>query len=218
MKFNKSGRIRFLSHLDFMTLFHRCASRAGIPLAFSQGFNPHPKISFGPPLAVGMESEAEYVDLETDPLIDLLSVTKDLNAVLPEGVRILESRIIPKKAPSLSGGIGRYAYEIMVPAEHAADMERLVREFLARSAVIVMRDGREKDIRQGIESIVIGPANDAGRLDMILRDSEQVKPRPQDVIEQLFGISREQAALFSVRRVAMYCKDDRGWHSPMDIA
>ncbi|MEK6743082.1 MAG: TIGR03936 family radical SAM-associated protein, partial [Nitrospirota bacterium] len=57
MKFSRIGRVRFLSHLDFMTLFHRTAVRAGVPLAFSQGFNPHPKIAFGPALSVGMESE-----------------------------------------------------------------------------------------------------------------------------------------------------------------
>jgi radical SAM-linked protein len=76
MKFSKTGRIRFLSHLDFMTLFHRAAVRAGVAIAFSQGFNPHPKISFGPALPVGMESESEYLDMETDPFVDLLQTTR----------------------------------------------------------------------------------------------------------------------------------------------
>ena len=69
MRYTKTGRVRFLSHLDFMTLFHRSCLRAGIPVAFSQGFNPHPKIAFGPALSVGIESEAEYLDLETDPFV-----------------------------------------------------------------------------------------------------------------------------------------------------
>jgi hypothetical protein len=110
IKFTKTGRVRFLSHLDLMTLFQRAVARAAVPVAFSQGFNPHQKISFGPALSVGMESEAEYLDMETDPFIDLLRITKGLNNTLPEGIRILESRIIPSKAPSFSGSIGRYVY------------------------------------------------------------------------------------------------------------
>ncbi len=72
MRYTKTDRLRFLSHLDLMTLVQRAAVRAHIPLAFSQGFNPHPKIAFGPALPVGMESETEYLDMETDAGIDLL--------------------------------------------------------------------------------------------------------------------------------------------------
>ncbi|HSQ78004.1 MAG TPA: TIGR03936 family radical SAM-associated protein, partial [Nitrospirota bacterium] len=103
MKYSKTGRVRFLSHLDLMALFQRAAARAGIPVTFSRGFNPHPKISFGPALSVGMESEAEYLDMETDPFVDLPQITGDLNSTLPEGIRILESKMIPRKSPSLSG-------------------------------------------------------------------------------------------------------------------
>ena len=154
MKYTKTGRIRFLSHLDFMTLVHRAAARAGVPLALSQGFNPHPRIAFGPALSVGMESETEFLDLETDPFADVLEVTKALNKALPQGVRILESRVIPKKAPSLSGCIGRYEYEVSVQAAFVEGMEERVRDFLARPAIMVSKEGKEKDIRPGMESII----------------------------------------------------------------
>ena len=144
MKFTKTGRIRFLSHLDFMTLFHRAAVRAGMPLAFSQGFNPHPKIAFGPALPVGMESEAEFLDLETDPFADLLQITKGLNNALPDGVRILESRVIPKKAPSLSGSISRYTYTVIVAAPYRDGIEERVQEFLSRTSVIVSKKGSRR--------------------------------------------------------------------------
>ena len=65
-----------------------------------------------------MESETEFLDLETDPFADLLQMTKGLNNTLPQGVRILESRVVPKKAPSLSGSISRYVYEVQVPEQY----------------------------------------------------------------------------------------------------
>jgi radical SAM-linked protein len=214
MQFTRTGRVRFLSHLDFMTLFHRAAVRAGVPIAFSQGFNPHPKFSFGPALSVGMESEAEYLDLETDPFVDLEKITKALNSSLPDGIRIVQSLLVPKKAPSLSGSIGRYAYEVTVPAVHAGNLEERVKVFLGLETVIVEKDGKQKDIRPGVEAIVIkGPL----LIEAVLEDSEKARPRIQDVIENLFSIGREQAVLFGVKRTAMFVKDNGEWTSPMEV-
>jgi radical SAM-linked protein len=162
-----------------------------------------------------MESEAEFLDMETDPFIDLMQVTKALNSSLPEGVRVLEARIIPKKAGSLSGSIGRYIYEVNVHADRVMDVEAQTREFLAREAVIVEKDGKQKDIRPGIESILIkGPVV----LEVVLQDSEQTKPRIQDVVEKLFNIGHEQAVLFGVKRTAMFVKENGTWQSPMDVS
>jgi radical SAM-linked protein len=215
MKYSKTGRIRFLSHLDLMTLFQRAAARAKVPVLFSQGFNPHPKISFGPALSVAMESDAEYLDMETDPFIDLLQTTKALNSTLPEGIRILETRVIPSKAPSLSGSIGRYVYEVAVPEVFAHDLEARVNSFLSQTSVIVSKEGKQKDIRPGIESLQ--QKNDAGSITIVLQDFEQVKPRIQDVIEQLFGITRNQALLFRARRIAQYWNNKGQWLGPMDV-
>jgi radical SAM-linked protein len=214
MQFCKSGPVRFLSHLDFMTLFHRSVTRAGIPVAFTQGFNPHPKIAFGPALSVGMEGDAEFLDIETDPFVDLLKAVKDLNRSLPEGIRVLDARIIPKKAPSLSGSITRYAYEISVPENHAAGPEARVKEFLSRQTVMVEKDGKQKDVRPGIESIELSSPD---RLMVTLQDSDTVRPRIQDVLRLLFSLSDDQAALFRVRRTAMYTKEKGNWKSPMEV-
>ncbi len=213
MQFSRSGRIRFLSHLDFMTLFHRTVVRAGVPVVFSQGFNPHPKIAFGPALSVGMESEAEYVDVETDPFVDLGRITRDLNEALPDGVRIVAARAIPKQTPSLSGSICRYVYLITMPPEHALDVEHRMKQFLSREAVLVEKDGKQKDIRPGIESISLrGPS----QLEIVIRDRENSRPRIQDVIEQLFGIGQDRAVLFGIRRMAMFIGRNGSWQSPLE--
>lgn len=214
-KYNKTGRIRFLSHLDLMTLFQRAAARAKVPLLFSQGFNPHPKISFGPALSVGMESDAEYLDMETDPFIDLLQVTKALNNVLPEGIRILESRVIPSKAPSLSGSIGKYVYEVGVPEVYAGDLEERVKSFLFQPSVIVSKEGKQKDIRPGIESIQLPEGSSS--ISIVLQDFDQIKPRVQDVIDQLFSITRDQALLFRTKRIAQYWSNKGQWLDPMNV-
>ncbi len=216
MKFTKTGRLRFLSHLDLMTLFQRTAARAGIPVAFSQGFNPHPRISFGPALSVGMESESEYLDMETDPFVDLFAVTKGLNAALPQEIRVVESGVVSKKAPSLTASISRYAYAVGVPAHYAGGVEDRVKDLLAQPAVMVVKEDRQKDIRPAIEAIEIATGCGSTLL-ITLQDTSQVKPRVQDVVERLFDIDGEQSALFLIRRTAMYCKYNGRWASPMDV-
>jgi len=217
LKFTKTGRLRFLSHLDLMTLFQRAAARAGILVSFSQGFNPHPKIAFGPALPVGMESETEFLDMETVPFIDLLQITKDLNNTLPRGMRILASRVIARKAPSLSGSISRYVYEVEVPDMYRGNLEEIICSFLDRSSVIVVKEGRQKDIRPGIETITVEFVDVGARLVITLQDQEQLKVRIQDVINQLFGIESEASLLFRVTRTGMYHKDREQWVSPMDV-
>jgi radical SAM-linked protein len=216
-RYFKTGRIRFLSHLDLMTLFQRAAARAGIPILFSQGFNPHPRIAFGPALSVGMESEAEYLDMETDPFIDLLETTKTLNRTLPEGIRILEARVVSSKAPSLSGNISRYVYEVGIPVMQDTELHERVKSFLARTSICISKDGKQKDIRPGVESIVAESSGASPHLIITLVDKDQLKPRVQDVIEQLFTIDREQAVLFHIKRAGMFWKENGQWISPMDV-
>jgi radical SAM-linked protein len=216
-KYTKTGRLRFLSHLDLMTLFQRAAVRAEVPLAFSQGFNPHPKMSFGPALPVGVESETEYLDMETDPLIDLLTITKSLNQTLPPGIRIIEARIVPRKAPSLSGSISRYIYRVEAHDRYAQGLADRVRIFIAQTSVVVEKEGKQKDIRPAIESINTVPLASGTVLEVTLQDKDNVRARIQDVVEKIFEIGQEESAIFRIRRTALFCSVDDRWAGPMDV-
>ncbi len=215
IKYTKTGRLRFLSHLDFMSLFHRTLMRATVKIAFSRGFNPHPKTAFGPALPVGIESEAEYVDLECDAFVDAAGTAMALNNMLPEGVRILESRVIPGKAPSLSGSICRYDYRVHIPESNAASLNGIAERFLSRSSVIVTKEGRSNDIRTGIESVAA--AENCAALLITLQDKDGVRPRIQDVIAQIFESSPDAAMLLRIRRTEMYYRSHDAWATPMDI-
>jgi radical SAM-linked protein len=212
VKFSKTGRIRFLSHLDFMVLFHRAASRADVPVAYSRGFNPHPRIAFGPSLPVGMESIAEFLDLETDPFADPAAIMNALNETLPEGVRVLEARVVPKNAPSLSGGISRYVYRISLEDRYRDRLDERLENFLSRQSVVVSKEGKRKDLRPCIESLAPHPEG----IVCTLVDHGQIKPRMQDVIEQLFEIGRDSSVLFRVTRTEAYCRRKEQWVNPME--
>lgn len=217
MKFSKTGRVRYLSHLDFMTFFHRAVVRAGLPVAFSQGFNPHPKIAFGPALPVGIEGLSEYVDMETDPFTDPAEIKKRLNAALPDGIHIHEVLVIPRKADSLSAAVGRYEYATRVPERWTAGIEDRVERFLSRSSVVVAREHSSKDIRACIESIKVARREGQTTLSIMLQDKDNIKPRIQDVLAQCFEIGQDEALLFGTTRTAVYYRDQETWKSPLDI-
>ena len=217
IKYTKTGRLRFLSHLDFMNLFHRTLMRAKVKIAFSHGFNPHPKTAFGPALPVGIESEAEYVDLECDAFFDSSGTALALNNMLPEGVRILESRVIPGKTPSLSGSISRYDYRVDIPESNASSLSVIAERFLSRNSVIVTKEGRSNDIRTGIESVAAVETENGAALLITLQDKDGVRPRIQDVIAQILESSPDETMLLRVRRTGMYSGSHEAWASPMDV-
>jgi len=139
LRFSKVGVMRYLSHLELITVFTRAVSRGDVPILFSLGFHPHPRFSFGTATSVGVESKAEYMDMVVAAGITPGEVQERLNAVLPEGLRILESEEVDAKSPSLSTLIEATRYRITVAD---ADPEELAKQcvlFLAHDAYVIQR-------------------------------------------------------------------------------
>jgi len=139
LRFSKVGVMRYLSHLELITVFTRAVSRGGVPILFSLGFHPHPRFSFGTATSVGVESEAEYMDMFVVAGMAAGEVQERLNAVLPEGLRILESEEVDAKSPSISTLIEATRYRITIAD---ADPEELLKRcvlFLAHDAFAIQR-------------------------------------------------------------------------------
>ena len=146
LRFSKTGAMRFLSHLELLNIFIRTARRAGLPVRHSQGFHPHPKFSFASALSVGVESWAEYADLELSIACGAEKVMADFNAALPEGIKILEARTIPWKSPSLSVIIAAARYRMDLPAGLGIDLHSAVARFLDRDTFLYTRDAKGKNV------------------------------------------------------------------------
>ena len=156
-RFSKTGRLRFLSHLELITLFTRAVSRAGIPMRFSQGFHPHPRFSFATALSVGVESQAEYLDLEVAADFSPEALQERLNRVLPAGMRIMEAWTLPPKSPSLTSIMERVRYRVTLPVELSADLAGAAARFLALDSYPYRREkkGQEFDLRHELFSVTV---------------------------------------------------------------
>ncbi|HMI31518.1 MAG TPA: TIGR03936 family radical SAM-associated protein, partial [Candidatus Limnocylindrales bacterium] len=109
--YEKQGPARFTSHLDLVRIFDRALRVAKIPMAFSQGFNRHAKIAYGPPLSLGATSRAEYFDLDLAEAC-AWPVIESMNDVLPEGIRITGGRPFGRQADSLMAAITLADYDV----------------------------------------------------------------------------------------------------------
>lgn len=158
LRFAKEGRMRYLSHLELLTLFTRAVSRAGVPILFSQGFHPHPRFSFATATSVGVESRAEYMDMIVAAGTTAAEVQQRLNAVLPEGVRVLEAELIDLKSASLSTIIDRTHYRLTFDQAWAGRLEEACVRFLAHSDFVIKRNKKKGetqtiDLRQELFSL-----------------------------------------------------------------
>jgi len=128
LSFTKGSSVQFLSHLDLAKTIERALRRADIPLAYSEGFHPHPKMSFGPALAVGISSLEEYLDLETVIDIPAEDLQKRLNRSLPDGLQILAVKRCLKHPKPLNAVINRAVYNLIFevdPSQQPAIVDAL---------------------------------------------------------------------------------------------
>ncbi|MFI1988427.1 TIGR03936 family radical SAM-associated protein [Actinoplanes sp. NPDC020271] len=195
LRYAKRGPLRFTSHRDFARAFERALRRAGVPIAFSQGFTPHPKISYASAAPTGVGSEAEYLEIglqaETDP--EQLRVA--LDAALSPGLDVLEA--VPAGAGSLADRIDASLWRLELFEVTPATAQEAVEAFLAADEVLVERmtkQGRRSfDARAAVVRcmVVTEPDLPSGAggvpcaiIDLVVR---QVTPavRPDDVLSGL---------------------------------
>ncbi len=157
LRFAKTGVMRYLSHLELITVFTRAVSRGRVPILFSLGFHPHPRFSFGTATSVGVESQAEYMDMFVASGIAATEVKERLNGVLPQGLRILESAEVDMKAPSISTLIEATRYRITMENYDTELLAEKCVQFLAHDTYVVNRtkkgETRSVDLRQEIVSL-----------------------------------------------------------------
>lgn len=164
--FSREKPLRFLSHLDMMRLWERALRRAGLPLQYSQGYHPHPRLSLALPLAVGMTAEAEWLEVEFLSPVPTEVIRERLAPQLPAGLSLRYVLEAPADAPSLASRVRGSEIEAILPQPPPREeVQERVRRFLEAEAVPVEvagsgRKGRRvQDLRKMVEAIALGPWN-----------------------------------------------------------
>ena len=207
----KDEPLRYISHLDYASLMQRAIRRAKLPAAYSEGFNPHMKLSFASALAVGVTSDAEYMDFELTESVSPGEIESRLQRALPEGVRLLALRVLDGKPKALMAVVDEAEYEITVPLRgDVADAETALAAFNAAESCVFLRETpkkkREIEICQYMHGNVRAEfSSGEAKLAMAIRVTPGGSVKPQEVLavlcEQFALPVRAGEAL--VRRVAL---------------
>ncbi|KAA2266194.1 DUF2344 domain-containing protein [Solihabitans fulvus] len=170
LRYAKRGRLRFTSHRDVARTFERALRRAGVPMAYSQGFNPHPKVSWIGASPTGVASEAEYVEVQVVEQIDPVALRAALDAALPPGLDVLE--VVQASTGSLPDRIDASLWRIELPGVSVDALRAAVAGLLAVEQVEVERltkDGKRIiDVRPAVMSAEVVSSHD-----LMITESEQ---------------------------------------------
>ncbi len=187
IQYAKEGGLRHLSHLELGAALHRAMRRARLPLRYSQGFNPRPKVTFGPALPVGSEGLGEWLEMElTEPVAAPL-VTERLAAASPPGVAVIEAVALPHDAPHLTAEIALATYEVTLPEALAAALARLPDRLAAAETLPVVRRRKGKKKEVDLLPLVVDLAVEGSRVELTLRIADGGSTRPAELLAALLG-------------------------------
>jgi len=186
IRFSKAGRVRFVSHRDVARLFERALRKLQLPVAYTEGFSPRPKLSFGLALTVAYESEAEYLDVELYKPVDLEALPAALTDALPEGVTVQAVIGLQRGTPSLQQAIVCCDWSLEVIGATVTDISLAIADIMDSSELPLERVRKKKvtvaDVRPAIlELEVAGPTSDGVEIRAQLA-TEAVSLRPAELV------------------------------------
>lgn len=200
--FSKQGALRYIGHLDLHRVWERAMRRADLPLAYSQGFHPQPKISLAAALPLGFSSRAEVLDVRLNEEIPAGEISERLKDNLPPDIKITDVRIVDENLPALQTRTLSAAYDVhLTEPVDGSGLKRGVEELMMSESLIRERRGKTYDLRPLIEMLsVIEQADGRVWLKMTLAAREGATGRPEEVLSAL-GIEPDSARVERTRLI-----------------
>lgn len=221
IRYAKRGRLRFTSHRDFSRAFERALRRAQVPMAYSSGFNPHPRVSYANATPTGIASEAEYLEIAVHTPVDPQALLSDLDQALPVGLDLLD--IVPARTPDFAERLQASLWHVAITGVPRHEVEAAVTAFLASAEVVVERltkQGRRQfDARGAVRALALAPGDTQGAesvsggasaiLTAVVRHATPAV-RPDDLLAALRVVGLRGAVAFITRIAQGPLDEDSG--------
>ena len=184
VKFAKTEPMRYTSHLDLYRAWERLLRRAGVQLVFSQGYNPRPKLQLAAPLALGITSQAEIIDIWLmDAPVDLAQLKSKLLAAQPPGIEIQVLEFIDPSAPPLQKKVTAARYQVRL-LDQVLDLDQKIETLLTSESILREKRGKSYDLRPLIEELKF-EGGESRSIQMLLKAQEGSTGRPEEVLRAL---------------------------------
>lgn len=215
IRFGKRPRLRFISHLDLQRFFQRAVNRTGLPIAWSQGFNPHPVMSFGSALALGWTSDYEVIDIKLSSPMGRKRTEEAVRAALPEDLPVLEVRMIDDRHPAPMALVRMSDYQVRVEGEAARAVVEQIPAFLAMDEVMAVRKTKSGEKEINIRPLVISLVAAEGGFDARLMLTEKATLKPDLLLKTLAGMACVGEPEARIHRVALLGEAEDGTVAPL---
>ena len=205
--FAKQGALRYTGHLDLHKLWERAARRAELPLAYSQGFHPQPKMNMAAALPLGFSSRCEVMDMKLEHDIPLDGLPMRLNTTLPSGIQVKNVEQVDEGAPALQTQVASSEYNVtLTEAVDASELKRKIVSVMDSYSILRERRGKTYDLRPLIEELSVASGSSPSgrgvevRVFMRLAAREGATGRPEEVLDAL-GIAFEETRIERTRLI-----------------
>ncbi|MGE5582099.1 MAG: TIGR03936 family radical SAM-associated protein [Bacillota bacterium] len=220
LRFSKEKELRFLSHLELMRALERAFRRAMLPLAYSEGFHPHPKLSFGPALAVGISSNDEYLDFQLTGEVAPSEIKERLNQTLPGGIRVIAVVKISRHAKPLNALINRAAYSVLLKCDPGkmGEIVHWLKGLVDLAEIVVQRVSKEGqkfvNIRPWLHNLTIKEINgDILEIRLTGEIGSGGNLRPEDIT----GGIPHPVEILSIARIGLWHEEKGTVLKPLDF-
>lgn len=224
LEFHKEGRLKYISHLDLIRTMQRAVRRAGIPVEYTRGFNPHPRMSFSPALPVGVSSTGEYIDMALEQRVPEKELVERLNNSLPPDILFLKAVYIPENTPSLTSVINAALYSIQAyynPQEGEAE-KRIKNFFCDKYNFIEKKDKKGRIKKVDIMPLILEIKKiiaQGGRLELqvVLATGSKQNLKPTDLLKALQSKTGVELDNISVHRDKLLVLKGGNYYTPDQI-
>ncbi|HET9731252.1 MAG TPA: TIGR03936 family radical SAM-associated protein [Acidimicrobiales bacterium] len=215
LRYSKLGKLRWTSHRDTARMWERALRRTAVPVAYSQGFAPRPRLSFGLALPTGAESVAEYLDIElAEPGVgDRPGLADELSAALPDGIDVTGRWPLSPGQEALQQAVVACTWRIEIPAAPAEDLASAASRLLAADRVMLERSRKGATVVDDIRPAVVDIRVDAASVPALVCDLA-TRARGLRPSELLGALGFDPAGAL-VRRTNQWIERDGAWREPL---
>jgi radical SAM-linked protein len=215
LRFERTGIVRFVSHLEQIEAFRRAVRRAGLPLAYSGGFSPKPKIAFGPAVSVGHESTCEFLEAELVRRMEPAEIIERVNAVLPPGFHLTTVKKVPVFFPSFDSLVNVADYTIVMPESRwpggwGADISDKIEALLARQEIIIEKKKDDKIQHIDAKALIMQLRADTKNIFLRIKFGPKKNVKPEKIIQMLTGMTDDELKLLRITRTALWIEKKDG--------
>ena len=204
-RFGKTGRLKYVSHLDLQRYMQRAFNRTELPIAFSQGFNPHPVMSFASALAMGWISEYEILDVKLDKPVTKEFALKEMRSALPEELYVYDVKFVDDRHASMMALVKMSDYEIKI-FENADKIMAAAREFLLSDTVMAIRKTKSSEREINIRPLCVYMSSQENILKtrLMLTEADTLKPDLLlKTLSEMAGIETPRAEIKRVKLIGL---------------